>query len=104
MTATTVRIAPLAVWLLLVAAPAFGQSAIVSSVTLRPTAEDREATGPHVSVNFGASVALSGTTAAIGIPHEVEDQPQRRAAFVAKARSGGIGMTTEGAYRGGHRG
>jgi len=77
MTATTVRIAPLAVWLLLVAAPAFGQSAIVSSVTLRPTAEDREATGPHVSVNFGASVALSGTTAAIGIPHEVEDQPQR---------------------------
>ena len=76
MTSPMFRIAPLAVLLLLVAAPAFSQSAIVASVTLFPTLEDREVTGPDVSVNFGASVALSGTTAAIGIPHEIQDQPQ----------------------------
>jgi hypothetical protein len=76
MTSPMIRIAPLAVLLLLVAAPGFSQSAIVSRVTLFPTAEDREVTGPDVSVNFGASVALSGTTAAIGIPHEIQDQPQ----------------------------
>lgn len=76
MTCTTLRIAPLAVLLLLVAGPGFGQTTIVSRVTLFPTAEDREATGLHVSVLFGASVALSGTTAAIGIPHEIEDEHQ----------------------------
>jgi len=73
---SSIRIASLAILLLLFAAPGFGQSTVVSRVGLLPTAEDREATGPHVNMNFGAAVALSGTTPAIGIPHEIEDQPQ----------------------------
>jgi hypothetical protein len=76
MSRNTIRIVPFAVlFLLAAAAPALGQSRVVSTVILRPSADDRAVTGVHVSVNFGAAVALSGNTAAIGIPHEVEDQP-----------------------------
>ena len=70
------RIAPVATLLLLTATgPAWAQSQIVSTQIIQPTSEDSEATaGPHVSLNFGAAVAISGRTAAIGIPHEVEEQ------------------------------
>lgn len=74
MSLSTPRIVPLAVLLLLAAAaPALGQSQVVSTEVIRPTPEDLEVTGVHVNVNFGAAVALSGGTAAIGIPHDVED-------------------------------
>ena len=71
----TYRIAPIATLLLLTATgPAWAQSQIVSSQVILPTAEDREATaGSHVDLNFGAAVAISGRTAAVGIPHDIEE-------------------------------
>ena len=70
------RSTPLAVLLVLAAAaPASGQSQVVSTTDIRPAAEDLAAVGGiHAHVNFGAAVALSGSTAAIGIPHDVEEQ------------------------------
>ena len=60
--------------LLIASAPARAQSA-PSHVTLYPTNEDRHARqGDHVDLNFGAAVAISGATAAVGIPHDVEEQ------------------------------
>jgi hypothetical protein len=62
--------------LLLVTAPgaAWGQS-IPSRVTLYPTNEDSHARqGDHVDLNFGEAVAISGATAAIGIPYDIEEQ------------------------------
>jgi hypothetical protein len=71
----TFQIAPLAALLVLAtAAPALGQSQVISTESIGPTADDLAATGGiHVDVNFGAAVALSGRTAAIGIPHQVEN-------------------------------
>lgn len=97
MSRNTLRIAPIAVlFMLATAASAFAQSRIVSTVVIRPSAEDREVTGVHVSVNFGASVALSGKTAAIGIPHEVEDQPfgPGRVGIYTKTRAGWVRTAT----------
>ena len=76
MSGITIRIAQLAVLLVLGAAgPAFAQSQIVSQTGIVPSAEDLEAVGGiHAHVNFGAAVALSGSTAAVGIPHDVEEQ------------------------------
>lgn len=75
MSLSTFRAAPLAILLLLAAvAPAAGQSQVVSRGGFGPTAEDLEARGGiHVDLNFGAAVALSGGTAAIGIPYTMEE-------------------------------
>ena len=58
---------------------AWAQSQIVSEQVIRPAPEDDHARGgDDVDLNFGASVAISGRTAAIGIPHEVEEQQSGR--------------------------
>lgn len=73
---STCRIALLATLTMLAAAgPAWAQSQIVTSQVILPSAEDDHArAGDDVDLNFGAAVAISGRTAVIGIPHDVEEQ------------------------------
>ena len=74
-----------------------GQSQVVSRQVLFPSAEDVAVSGLHVSVNFGAAVALSGRTAAIGIPHEVEEQSlpgPGRVGIYTKTKAGWIRTAT----------
>ena len=91
---SVLRNAPTAVLLLVAAAaPALGQAQVVERVVIQPSAEDLAVTGEHASVNFGAAVALSGATAAIGIPHEVEDQSlpgPGRVGIYSKTKAGWI--------------
>lgn len=99
MSRNAVRIAPFAVLLLLTAtAPTSGQSQVVSTEVIRPAAEDLAAVaGIHANVNFGAAVALSGGTAAIGIPHDVEEQPlpgPGRVGIYSKTEAGWIRTAT----------
>ena len=64
----------LAVLLLMaVVVPAWGQSQIVSTTVLQPTAADSALSDPYVDVNFGASVAVEGSFAAVGIPFVIVD-------------------------------
>ena len=70
------HIAPFAMLLMLTATgPAWAQSQIVSQQVIFPAPEDEHARGgDNVDLNFGAAVAISGRTVAIGIPHNVEEQ------------------------------
>ncbi len=99
MSRNTTRIAPFAVLIVLAAAaPASAQSQVVSTEIIRPAAEDLAAVGGiHANVNFGAAVALSGRTAAIGIPHDVEEQNPPgpgRVGIYSKTKAGWIRTAT----------
>jgi hypothetical protein len=86
------RIVTSGLLLLAAVAPALAQPE-VSGQLIRPDAQDMELPGGiHFSLNFGAAVAVSGRTAAIGIPYDTELAP-------GPGRVGIYRMTSEGWIR-----
>ena len=95
---TTFRIAPVATLFLLTATgPAWAQSQTVSQQVILPTVEDSHARGGQdVDLNFGVAVAISGGTAAIGIPYVIEDDGSGpgRVGIYSKTEAGWVRTAT----------